>query len=454
MRADALPSQSEFDDYVDRTAANVHQLAPAADDAERPRAAAMAKAMRSFTAQELDNAKAPCAHAFQAGQSGFFPIREVTVVAAQGREGKTFALTAIAAAFVRGKRMGGFLPAADRCAVIYSAEDSRDQYASKVAALRWIHGDKVDDVDWWTRIIVPNLEDPDLLQWRELVTVVERRPCKGYAVEAIIGALSAPDTLPKPVGLLIFETASTLSDADEDNAGLKTLVAALKRIAQALQAAVVLVHHTSQAASNNLPTLNIQSGDIRGGTALTFNARQCFFLVNLGSDADPYPENDARTVLRKLVAPSSIDRLSALVCLNSSKSQDPAPVFFQWQRTEWAPALREIDPPSSVRGMPWRKLLTVLNGKRADARAEAKDAKTLEEMQKAVRAVQKLQQEGKPATAKTASEAAGHKQGWADARLARAVYEGLLRTEMAKLPKTRGESTVYLVTDKWTEEFE
>lgn len=454
MRADALPSQSEFDDYVDRTTANVHQLAPADGDAERPRAAAMAKAMRAFTAQELDNAKAPCAHAFQANQSGFFPIGEVTVVAAQGREGKTFALTAIAAAFVRGKRMGGFLPVADRCAVIYSAEDSRDQYASKVAALKWIHGDKVDAVDWWTRIIVPNLEDPDLLQWRELVTVVERRPCKGFAVEAIIDALSAPGTLPKPAGLLIFETASTLSDADEDNAGLKTLVAALKRIAQALQAAVVLVHHTSQAASNNLPTLNIQSGDIRGGTALTFNARQCFFLVNLGSDADPYPENDARTVLRKLVAPSSIDRLSALVCLNSSKSQDPAPVFFQWQRTEWAPALREIDPPSTIRGMPWRKLLTVLNGKRADARAEAKDTKAREEVLQVVRAVEELNQAGEPAFAKTISESTGHKQGWADSRLARAVDEGLLRREQVQAKSSRVKSWAYVVVGQWTGEAE
>lgn len=453
MRGDASTSQSEFDEYVDRIAATAHQLPATEDDADRPLDSAMARAMRSFSSTELDASKAPHPHAFQAGDSGFFPIGEVTVVAAQGREGKTFALTAIAATYARGKRLSGFSSVSDRAAVIYSAEDDRSQYARKIAALRWAHGDLVDGFDWCSRIIVPDLEDADLLQWRELVKVYERRPFSSPSAEAIIATLSS-DTMPIRAGLLIFETASTLSEADEDNAGLKALVATLKRIAKALQAAVVLVHHTSQAAGGNLPTLNIQVTDIRGATALVYNSRQCFFLVNLGSEADPHPETDARTMLRKLVYPCGTERISALVCLDSSKAPDPPPVFFQWLRTEYGPALREIEAPAAIRGMQWRKLLSILNGKRAEARAEAKDAKTLAEVKEAVRAVQRLLEQDKPATAKTVSEAAGHKQGWADARLSRAVIDGLLRTELMKLPRTRNETTVYFTTDKWMEESE
>jgi len=411
-----------------------------------PITSALSSAMEPFSAQELDDALAPHPHAFSAGEAGLFPIGEVSVVAAQGREGKTYSLVAIAAAYVRGKRLAGLAPAPDRLAIIYSAEDDRRQYARKVAALRWVHGDAGGPDSWCSRIVVPDLGEGGLTEWRELVRIVDRRPTKAPAVNALVAALAPRMADPVPPGLLIFETASTLSEADEDNAGLKTLVGALKQIARELGVAVVLVHHTSQAASSNLATLSIGISDIRGATALVYNARQCFLLVNLGSDDDPFGDNDARTILRKMVAPHETARISALICLDSSKARDPAPIFMRWRGTpDFGPALEEITPPSDIAGQRWRKVLATLNEWRAEARADAKATETAAKVREVTEAVRKLQDEGKPASAKAVSLACGRSKEWATPYLERAVEQQALITSAVRLPHTKSETTIYQI---------
>nr|WP_279236785.1 AAA family ATPase [Dyella sp. RRB7] len=378
-----------------------------------------------------------------AGDAGLFPIGEVAVVAAPGREGKTFALMAIAAAYARGKRLHGLTPVPDQQAIIYSAEDDRVQYARKLAALRWKHGEVTDGATWWEHIIVPDLESPELVEWRELVKVMDRRPCAGPAVNAIINALQPSMNSSVPPGLLIFETASTLNEADEDNAGLKVLVGALKKIAKALDVAVVLVHHTSQAAGSNLSTLSIGTADIRGATALVYNARQCFLLVNLGSDDNPHPDADARTLLRKMVSPGVPTRVSALICLDSSKALDPPPIYLRWISTPYGPALEEITPPASLSGLRWRKVLAALNGKRAEVREDAKGAKEQAKVAEAVAAVRKLNSKDVPASAKQVSLAAGHTKAWAKPYLDLAEEQGLVTTSMAKIANTGSDTVVY-----------
>ncbi|WP_233842325.1 DnaB-like helicase N-terminal domain-containing protein [Dyella sp. 2HG41-7] len=411
-----------------------------------PIAAALSSALAPFSAQEFSDAATPHPHAFQAADVGLFPVGEVTLIAAQGREGKTFCEIGFAAAFARNKPLVGLTPAAERSVIIYSAEDDRRQYARKVAAQRWLNGEG----EWTNRIIVPDLNAPGVMEWRELVRVTDRRPEISPAVDAIIASIQPLMSQPGAPGLLIFETASTLTQADEDNAGHKTLIAALRKIARTLEIAVVLVHHTSQAATANLPTLNLATIDIRGATALTANSRQCLQLVNLGSDEDPHPGNDARTQLRELVAPSDGARISVLICLDSSKAIDPPPVFFKWHVTPYGPALKEFTPPASVEGKRWRKVREMLSGKRADARADAKDAETAAKVDQAVEAVRKLQRENKPASARAVSLAAGKATGWAVPYLFRAVDEGRLATKMAKIPRTSGETPVYFIpSDSW-----
>jgi hypothetical protein len=163
-----------------------------------------------------------------------------------------------------------------------------------------------------------------------LATVPDGAPMPSGTVAAIIEAVRPLLDGPVPPGLLVFETASTLSEAEETNVGFRVLIQALRRIARALQLPVVLSHHVSQASLANLADLNLSTADIRGGTALVNNARQTALLVNLGSAGDPFPDTDARTLLRRLACPAVADRVTALVCLDSSKGVTPPPMFFRW----------------------------------------------------------------------------------------------------------------------------
>lgn len=232
------------------------------------------------------------------------------MIGARGREGKTTVVVGVAVATTIEHSMGQLNPPTNRRVVIYSAEDDRRQYARKIAAQVSLLGAQQAELVK-RRILVPDLDSPDLASIRALVTVHDRNPITTGTDVALIEAIEPLMWSDEPPILLVFETASTLSDADEDNRSHKMLIACLKRIARALNVAVVLVHHTSQAADNNLADLNVSTADIRGGTALVYNSRQNLMLVNLGSDIDPFPDSDARTVLRGLVAGAEDGRITA-----------------------------------------------------------------------------------------------------------------------------------------------
>jgi hypothetical protein len=184
--------------------------------------------------------------------------------------------------------------------------------------------------DLMRHLLVADLDDPGVEAARALATVPDGAPMPSGTVAAIIEAVRPLLDGPVPPGLLVFETASTLSEAEETNVGFRVLIQALRRIARALQLPVVLSHHVSQASLANLADLNLSTADIRGGTALVNNARQTALLVNLGSAGDPFPDTDARTLLRRLACPAVADRVTALVCLDSSKGVTPPPMFFRW----------------------------------------------------------------------------------------------------------------------------
>lgn len=397
--------------------------------------------MRPFDDAELEQAKQPHPHAFELGDCGLAPIGEVTILAAPGREGKTFAAVSLSVSYILGTQVCGLVPQANRRVLIYSAEDDRRQYARKVLAHLWRLG--VDDrTRVQERLIVPDLTAPGMEPFEALVHVIERKPVASLAIDAVIDALRPQMAESAPPGLLIFETASTLSEAEEDNAAFRTMIKALRRLARELQVACVLVHHTSQAASNNLPDLNVGVGDIRGGTALVFNARQCFLLVNLGSDEDPFPEQDARTVLRGMAAPHAGGRVTALLCLDSSKAIDPPPVFFQWNNTQYGPALSVLPVPPSLEGARWRKLHQMLRGERAERKQEAKEQARSGVVQQVVSIVAALSRGGRKATVNAVSLEAGRSPGWAKPHLELAAVRGELLRVVEPVPRA-GKVAVY-----------
>lgn len=360
--------------------------------------------------EEIEEARTPWPHVFSRGQTGMYPVGEVTIVAAQGREGKTTVKIGIATALVIGHTLADLWPEQDRSVVIYSAEDDRQQYARKVGAQLEQLG-PADAFKLKQRLIVPDLDRPEFAPMRSLVMVLDGQPMVSGTVDAIIEGIRPLMARPVPPGLLIFETASTLSDAEETNPGFRTLILGLRRIARELEVAVVLSHHVSQASLQGLSDLALSTTDIRGGTALVNNSRQCAMLVNLGSDEDPFPETDARTVLRRLAAPNDTGRITAYVTLDSSKSIPPPPIFLRWVQTEFGPAAVEVNPPYQLAGKPWRKVVEIVRAERAarreDAKEERAEATTTARATKILAAVAALALTDEPATSRRIRERAG-----------------------------------------------
>lgn len=414
--------------------------------ATEPEATTPILRLARFTTADIEAAKKPQPNAFMGGwkgQVGLFPVGEVTVIGAPGREGKTSVMMAIAQHYAIGKPLAGLAPEEIKSVLIYSAEDDRDQYARKTGAL--LSKMVPDEADLFLQnLYVPDLHCAEVAHWREIVTVPDRKPVRGRAVGALIDSIMPTLSQPMPLGLLIFETASTLSDAEEDNAGHKVMVAALKHIAKTTNTAVVLMHHTSQNAATQLPDLNISEADIRGGTTLVNNSRQCFLLVNLGSDKDPLPEGDARTLLRSLVAPTITERVTALICLNSSKGMDPPPIFFRWDITDdFGPRLVEVTPPERVAGKSWKAVKAMLAGVRAEAKADKKAEAGNAHMRLVVEAAFTLAAQGEQPTAAKISAKCARSPTWAKPYLAMAVELGELSRSTEQVPRTRGFTDVY-----------
>lgn len=402
-------------------------------------------AIAPLASEEFDAAKAPHPHVFEGNESGMFPRNEVSIIGGPGREGKTSAIVGICMAGALGESLAGMVPRKPITSVILSAEDNRIQYARKVAA----QGEPLSPADKRAvrdRVRILDFDAPALANLRQLVHVFQNQPMINMAlVEGLIEALQPltdPD-LEAPLAQIFIETVSTISDAQEDNVGHRVLAAAAKRLARDLGVAVILSHHTSQASAQNLRTLDVSSADIRGGTALVANTRQSWLLVNLGSELDPFPDSDSRTALRKLVGRGSRDRISALICLDSSKCMDPPPVFFRWERSTYGTRQVQVTPPIELAGLHWRRVHRMLNGARADARQTARDEKQQIEMKRVVATVQRLHDEGRQPSAKAVSTALGRAPGWSTPHLGLAVSEGLLVATEEHVPRTRGLIVIY-----------
>lgn len=411
-------------------------------------AQAVANALTPLNADDMTRAAIPHPHAFTNGDTGLFPEAEVTVIGAPGREGKTTLMMAIATHYALGRPLAGLAPAEIRSVLIYSGEDDRGQYARKAAA-QWARLAESDQALLLNNLLIPDLHSPELAAWREIVRLENRAPVRGPVVETLIDAILALSSREYPPGLAIFETASTLSDAEEDNPGHKALIAALKHIAKRTGLAVILVHHTSQAAASSLPDLTISEADIRGGTTLVNNARQTHLVVNLASVADAFPEADARTVLRSLVAPGEQDRITALICLSSSKAADPAPIFMRWENVApYGPRMVEVTVPARLAGRSWRALRGELSGARAEMKADKKAESGMANVRLVVSAASKLAEDSEQPTVRKVSIQCGRSFTWARPYLESAVEQGLLVRSTEQVPRAQGFTDVYRPASK------
>ncbi|NID14355.1 AAA family ATPase [Luteibacter yeojuensis] len=407
--------------------------------------AALDAASVPFSLEELAASATPHPHAFMSadGRRGLFPEGEVSILAAPGREGKTSGVVAICKHYALGLPLADMSPAEVRSVLIFSAEDDRQQYSRKVEAQR-LYLEPADAERLRMNILVPELHSGALAAFREIVKSDGKRLARGDVVEPLIAHINALKARECPLGLVIFETASTISEAEEDNPGLRFLIVTLKHIAKATGVAVVLTHHTNQESGDALANLELHEKAIRGGTALVNNARQTHLVVNLGSSANPFPDGDSRTLLRHLVAPGETERVTAMVCLSSSKSADPAPLFMRWSDTEHhGPRLLAIQPPREVVGKSWLSVRKMLSGAREAAKADKKAEQGQANVRLVVDAACALASAGEQPTAAKISAKCGRSPTWAKPYLAMAVELGDLVRSTEEVPRTRGFTDVY-----------
>jgi hypothetical protein len=421
-------------------------------DAGPTLAQAIARELKPYTEEELLAALEPHPHIFSDGQAGIFPVGEVTVVAAPPRAGKTYGMLWLMAMAALGRDVVG-LPSTPTRALIYSAEDSRKQYARKLAALRSALSSD-DAARLMARVVVPDLEAPGLAEARTLIKIAEgtRRPAPTLTPESIVTALRPLTIGPDRYGVILFETASTLSEADEDNPGMRMVSGVLKRVARELGVAVVLVHHTSQVAGKEIAQLNFSIYDIRGGTALPSNTRQCFLLLNLGSGDDPYPDKDGRTVLRRYLTQGfgafGVGRITALIPLDaSSQLADPPPLFLQWVGTPTGPAMQELAVPETLVGASWRKVrqkvLAWGSAENQKAKRDQEAVRQADDVVQVVDAVKTLHARGKAPTVSAVDKEVGRTGGWSQKRLYVAVDQGLIARREEKVPRVKDPVLVY-----------
>ncbi len=411
---------------------------------------ALDAAATPFTDDEFTAAAIAHPHAFMSSDArrGLFPAGEVTVLGAPGREGKTTIVTGIATHYALGLPLADMAPAEVGSVMVYSGEDDRAQYARKFQAQR-ARLTEADAKRLQANVIVPDLHGEALSGWREIVRLEARQPVRGRILDALIETIRRLRQRECPLGLVIFETASTLSDAEEDNIGHRVMVDALKRVAKATGVAVVLTHHTSQESASRLPTLDLSETAFRGGTALVNNARQTLLAVNLGSLHDPFPDSDSRTVLRSLVAPGESERVTLVACMSSSKSVEPHPMFFRWEDVEpYGPRAVEIRTVAPVFGRSWRSLHKQLSGAKAEAAADKKAEAAQAKVRLVVRAAAELAEEGVQPTVAKVSAKCGHGDArWAKQYLEAAVELGELLRTTEQVKHTRGLSDVYRPAD-------
>lgn len=334
-------------------------------------------ALRPISDEVWAAAAEPHPHLFGDGESGLFPIGEATVLGAYPRSGKTTLMVHLAVQASLGRTVGG-LPSRAGRVVIYSREDDQTQYARK---LRSECAQLTDAEACRVRVAVmpPDLRAPGLREASALIDICEkrRRPIETAIVDALIKALRPMVEGEDPVRLVVFETASTLSHADEDNKGLGALAAALKKIAQDLGVAVVLTHHLSQESAKAQRLLDLSTAMVRGGTALVADTRQVLLLVDLGGADEPLPEKDHRSIWRHYLTQAPFDplaraRMTALVTLDTSKARDPVPLVFAWNSTPDGPALMPVSPPSEVDGLRWGRYVARIKAWGALQRSLAK----------------------------------------------------------------------------------
>jgi hypothetical protein len=226
----------------------------------------------------IDDARTPPREEFAIGS--MIPFTKSSVLFGPQSVGKSALAAQLAFAFAAGAETLWGLPLyrGGGAVLIYTAEDSLDDWKRKAAALMCAGG--IDVRSAMERIYIIDKSD-GVARLSEVVTMRFADTTRRVAQptdeqDRMIAAVRAVEAR-----LILVETASRLVE-DEDNANMSALQSALGRIARETGAAVLCTHHPTKAASKENDSA-IESA--RGGGAFTMNARNVVSVFPADAEA-------------------------------------------------------------------------------------------------------------------------------------------------------------------------
>lgn len=253
----AAPLTNEDYALMDTMAARAH-----ANTNKRP-ADASARALSAFTLTPV-----------RARRPDHIPPREwlygrsviagfISVLVAPGGTGKSSLMLAEAAAMATGKTLfGGERPVGKMRVWVHGAEDPFDEHQRRLAALRKHFG--LSDADFGGRLSITSGRDMPLClarMGRDGPEIMQG------SVDALVRVMNAAE-----VDVLVLDPLGAVHSLPEnDNTAANALLGALRYITDKTGAAIVLVHHTSKAAGQDMAASG--AGAARGASALVDGAR-------------------------------------------------------------------------------------------------------------------------------------------------------------------------------------
>ncbi len=189
----------------------------------------------------------------------------ITVLAAPGGQGKTSVLLADILAMCSGRNLIGAAPVRPLAVLYHSAEDDRAEAGRRIAGAMKHHG--ISATDLGGRLFVTSGRGKVARRIK-----LARMGAKGP--EEVPGAVDAVVDLAtsRKVDVIAFDPLAAMHDLPEnDNAAMNFLLDLLRQIADRTAAGIILTHHTSKAAAQDMDAAG--AGAVRGASAVVDGSR-------------------------------------------------------------------------------------------------------------------------------------------------------------------------------------
>lgn len=197
----------------------------------------------------------------------------ITVLAAPGGQGKTSVLIADILAMCSGRNLIGEAPVRPLVVQYHSAEDDAAEAGRRIAGAMKHHG--LTAADLGGRLFVTSGRGTGARRIK-----LARMGAKGP--EEVPGAVDAVVELAisGKVDVIAFDPLAAMHDLPEnDNAAMNFLLDLLRQVADRTGAGIILTHHTSKAAAQDMDAAG--AGAVRGASAVVDGSRVTRTLVRM-----------------------------------------------------------------------------------------------------------------------------------------------------------------------------